>query len=163
PRPAMERAADLGEPAPTAFAQGTPAVTARVLEGAKRAVVAAHDHHGQRSEAVLVPVTGRGDVVERGCELPDTRPEKFVLLRGVLRRYVARRRDRDGHASESSRFRAPPGNHGTARSLPDRQARTMSVRFGPTIDPGGKTMRLRFGARSGVTLAALVLVAGACG
>ena len=70
PGPAVEPAAQLGEPAADALAQRVAAVAAHVLERAQLAVVAPHDQHGERADAVLEEVAGLGDVVDAARDLP---------------------------------------------------------------------------------------------
>ena len=111
PGPAVERAADLGEPAARALAERAAPVAARVLEGAQLAVVASHDEDREVPDAVLVEVAGLGDVVERARELPDPRPQSLVLEPRELGGHIAGGRDGDWPLTESSRFPSGAGNH----------------------------------------------------
>ena len=66
PRPAVERAADLGQLGARPAAQLAAAVQAHVLERAQHAVVAAHDEHREAPDAVLV-ASRRGRRRGRRC------------------------------------------------------------------------------------------------
>ena len=68
-------------PSPRALAERASTVPACVLECAQLAVVAPHDQHRQRADAVLVEVAGSGDVVDRARELPHARPQLVVFER----------------------------------------------------------------------------------
>ena len=71
PRPAVERAADLGQVGARAAAQLAAAVAAHVLERAQDAVVAAHDQHRDRARCgTRASRPGVRDVVDGARELP---------------------------------------------------------------------------------------------
>ena len=94
PRPAVERAADLGEVGAGAAAQLAAAVEAHVLERAQHAVVAADDQHREPPDAVLVPVARaarRGRRCRRAARRAATR--SVISRCEELGRRVARHRD----------------------------------------------------------------------
>ena len=151
-RPAVERAADLGQPGAGALAQRAATVPARVLERAQLAVVAPHERGpraARRGARGSRPGSRRGRASTRAA----TRAARADRARA---RAKARRRcsavgweSVTGHVAAPGRSRvrqsvrrspaeprAECSRTFASRGIPDRQTCTMSVRFGPSSDPG---------------------------
>ena len=79
PRPVVVRATEVLEVGSGTLADAVAPVSADVLEGAERSVVASYDEHRQQAAAVLVEVAGCWHVVDSAGELPDVGPESLVL------------------------------------------------------------------------------------
>ena len=98
PRPAMEGAAQLGQPRGRPLADGAAPVPAHVLERPQHGVVVPHDDNRVGTAAVLVGVARLGHVVGRAGQLPHPGPQPLELQLGEGRVGVAGRRDGDGLA-----------------------------------------------------------------